>query len=188
MLEQVASFGNDGLGVAAPFASAGIGYHAIGTVVLTSTHDGYVGRNAIAPQSHGFDVGIGLGSAQLGLCGFGAGGAHAGQQLGQPAVGVGSYHEADILFLYHQLALQPFGHAAQYADAHLLVPLLQRPEFMEAFADTLFGIVAYGAGVDEDIVGRFDVGDDGVVCFGEQGCHNLAVGEIHLASVGFNVY
>ena len=143
MGKKVAGFGHDGLGVAAALASAGVGYHAIGTVVLASPHDGDVGRNAVGGYAHRLDVLIGLGGAELGFGSLDTLLAHLCQYGGQLSVGIGSDYKTDVLLLHHQLALQPLGHAAQNAYAQLLVALLQGAQVVQPFAIMLRQISQY---------------------------------------------
>lgn len=60
VLEERAGLRDDRLRVAAPFAAAGIGHHAVGTEIIASAHDGHIGAHAVAVEPHGGDLGIGL--------------------------------------------------------------------------------------------------------------------------------
>ena len=69
----------------------------------------------------------------------------------------------------------------------MTVALLEGTELAEAFADALLGIVADGAGVDEDVVGLLNIGCDSVARLLKKGGHNLAIGKVHLTAIGFDV-
>ncbi len=183
--EERAGLRNDRLRVAAPFAAAGVGHHTVGTEIIASAHDGHIGAHAVAVEPHGGDLGIGLLrgeqdvhplAARLGL-------AHQARQV---AVGIRPGHDVDAVRALDQFLLEAFGHAAD--DAH------DEPRFGPAVAfhlgqtppDTLLGIVADRAGVDQDDIGQADILGVDVSLPLHQGNHDFRVADIHLAAVGFD--
>ena len=185
--EERAGLANDGLGVAAALAAAGVGHHAVGAIVLATAHNADIGRDAVARQAHRLDVVVGLGGAQLHLGSLLAT-THLLQHLRQPTVGVGAAHETHIVLLGHQAALQTLGHAAQHAHAQARTAALQGPQLAHTVAHTLLGVVADGAGIDQDEVGLASLGGHAIARLLQDGSYHLAVGEVHLASVSLYIY
>lgn len=185
LLEKRASLVEDRHRVAAAFTATGIRDDAIGAEVLTSAHDRDKSGDAIAVEADRLDVGIGLGGAQ-----FGFGNFSAGNDLLEDdrkfAVGVGTYDERDVIFLREELILKALGHTSE--DTNKEAPtLLESTEFAETLTDALFGIVADGAGVDHEHIGRSEVGNDGMAMGRENSRHDVGVGKIHLAAIGFEM-
>ena len=60
------------------------------------------------------------------------------------------------------------------------------------FVQALFGIIADGTGIQQDKVGRFNIGGRFVILGFENGGYNFAIRKIHLASIslyiGFLLY
>src|SRR5690606_41747434 len=93
----------------------------------------------------------------------------------------------DQLFLLQQLGFQPFGHATQNAYQHSRLLLLEPLDVIQAVANRLLGLLTYGARIQEHDVGIVNVGSRVKTLVSEYRCHNLAVREVHLASVTLNV-
>ena len=112
--------------------------------------------------------------------------AASGDVISSVSVEVGPGHDVDAVRALDQFLLEAFGHAAD--DAH------DEPRFGPAVAfhlgqappDTLLGIVADRAGVDQDDIGQADILGVDVSLPLHQGNHDFRVADIHLAAVGFD--
>ena len=135
------------------------------------------------PVSLRDDVGIGLGGRQVDVDGLTPclGNAH---QIGQVQIRVGPGHDVDALG--EQGVAGALGHAAYDGYDQMLLLAPQRLDFAQAAKHALLGVVADGARVDEYRVGGADVVGHGVALHVEHGGHHLAVGGVHLASVGLD--
>ena len=83
--------------------------------------------------------------------------------------------EDDVLVL--------LGEAAADGDLHALVPPLDGREVAEVAVELVVGVLAHGAGVDDDDVGFFAVGGN-VACRFERPAQPLGVVHVHLAAEG----
>ena len=112
---------------------------------------------------------------------------HVPYQLRQASVGVRSGHDIDLMPV-QKLVLQSFGHAADDADDHVLPFLFLEPELVYASPYPLFCIVPDGAGVCKNDVGLVYVLGQDIAFLLEDGENDLAVIDIHLTSVGLDIY
>ena len=71
------------------------------------------------------------------------------QQTGQIPVGIGTRHNVDQMFLLDQSLAKPFGHTPDHTDQQLLL-LFIGLELPQTAENPLFGIVPYGAGIDQN--------------------------------------
>jgi hypothetical protein len=114
-------------------------------------------------------------------------GTGSSDEIRKIAVGVGTYDDVDQLFLFEQLGLQPFGHAAEHTHDLVGFAVLTVAKVPQPTPHALLGIVADGACVQQDQVGFFQHPGGGVAAIAEDGCHDLAVGKVHLAAVALQV-
>ena len=109
----------------------------------------------------------------------------ARDQLGQPAVPVGPHHQVDLGHALEQPGAEALRHAphhAEYATGPLVpLQLAQPPQH------ALLGVVAHGAGVDEDHVRAPRVVGAHVSFPPQHPEHQLGVGDVHLAAVCLDV-
>jgi hypothetical protein len=61
-------------------------------------------------------------------------------------------------------------------------------ELLQSIENPLLGIIPYGTGVQENKIGLSLARNICKTIIQQNGCNNLTVGKIHLASVGFYVY
>ena len=106
-------------------------------------------------------------------------------QIGQVEVRIGTSHQIDTV-LGNELLAHPLGHAAQHPYHQMLVMLAQRLEVGQTREHLLLGIVANGAGIDENGIGILDIIAQGVTSHLHDRSHHLAVGHIHLATISFD--
>ena len=138
-----------------------------------------------AGELEGQDLAVSLGRGKLDVDGLLAL-LGCGNEVGKVHVGIRAGDEVHVV-LVEELLLDALGHAAEDADDEALLVLPQGMEILEAAVDFLLGVVADGASVDEDGVG---IGDDVrhfVAGHLHDGGDDFAVGDVHLAAVGFDV-
>ncbi len=84
-----------------------------------------------------------------------------------------------------QFVTGTFGHASDNSDERpsAVGAAAQRAEGLQSGYDLLFGVVAYGACVEQDGIGAVDVIGDCVAVHAHYGGHHFGVGHVHLASV-----
>ena len=183
--EQCPDLRENGFGIAAAFAAAGIGHHAVGAEVVAAAHDGDEGAHAVAVEPHGSDLGIGLLGREQDIDALAArfGFAH---KPGQVAVGVRPGHDIDAVRSFDQLLLQALGHTADDAHDQSGVGPAVAFHLGQTAPDALFGIVADRTGVDQDNVRLVDPVGIYVPLALHHGDHDLGVADIHLAAVGFD--
>ena len=108
-------------------------------------------------------------------------------QARQVAVRIRPRHDIDGGIL-QQLLLQALRHAAQYAHHDAAATLLLLTEYVEPAQHALFRIVPHRAGVDQDQVGTVHLRTADIARLLQEREHHLAVVDVHLAAVGFNIY
>ncbi len=186
VVEKRAHLGQDGLGVAAPLAAAGVGHHAVGAEVVAAAHDGDEGADAVLIQPHRGDFGVGLLggeqhvdplAARLGLA----------DQARQIAVGIGPGDDVDPGGALDELLSQTLGHAADDADDERGTGFPQPFHLGQAAPDALLGVVADGAGIDEDDVGLLGIVGMDVALLLHDRDDDLRIADVHLAAVGLEV-
>ena len=185
VLEKAPHLGDDGLRIAAPLAAPGIGHHAVGTEVVASAHDRHEGAHAVAVETHGSDLGIGLLGREQHVDALAAGLGLA-DQARQIAVGVGPGHDIDAVGPFDQLFAQTLGHAAD--DAHHQ-PRTFAPVALhlgQPAPDALLGVVADRTGVDEYDIGLVDPVRIDVTLALHDGDDRLGVADVHLTAVGLD--
>ena len=155
-LHQLAALRQNVLGAAAALSAAHIGHDAVGAEIVAAVHDGQPGPEVrIAADGHLFhDVRPLHRGLQKALF---AAGELLHQQLGQGVDGVHAEHQVHkgvtLAQLVHHGGL--LGHAAAQADDEpglFLLEALQRAHIAE---HPLLGVLAHGAGVEEDEVRLF---------------------------------
>ncbi len=107
-------------------------------------------------------------------------------EVGQGEVSVGPGHEVGMVVGY-QVVLHSLGHAAQHANDEPPSAAAHGVEGFKAVKYLLLGVVAHAARVEEHGVGLVYVLAHFVVRHLHYRGHNLAVGHVHLAAVGFYV-
>jgi hypothetical protein len=151
-MAQGQRFLHDRLRIAAAFPPACERNHTEGTHVVATAHDADEGVNAVAVQARGRNIGIGFFEAQQHIDAAAAVFDFVDQD-GQFAVCVGTGHDIDEFLFFEQFFFETFGHAAEHTDDQIAFALLVAAQVLEPFADALFGIVADGAGVQENDIG-----------------------------------
>src|SRR5437764_41545 len=126
-----------------------------------------------------------------GTCSCGATASHSAiagaEQLGEAAIAVGPDQQVDVRGALAQALAEVLRHAARYPEPHVgAAPLVAR-ELAEPADDALLGVLADGAGVQEDHVGPIGAGGLPVAVRREMAEHQLGVGDVHLAAVGLDV-
>ena len=181
---EVGQFAQNALGLTAALPPAGIGYNTIGAEIIAPPHDGDKTRNAVQPDARGNHLAIGLGSRELHvhrlLTMLGS-----PYQIGQVEVRVGAGHQIDTV-LGNELLAHPFGHTAQHPHHQMFVMLAQRLEIGQTREHLLLGIVANGTGIDKNGIGLLDGIAQRVTGHLHDRGHHLAVGHVHLATIGLD--
>ena len=107
-----------------------------------------------------------------------------GDEVGEREIAVGACHEVDTVLL-EQLFADALGHATKHAEDDAPTSALQRMVIVDAGQDFLLGVVAHGAGVEQHGVGVVKIVDGAVAGHHHHAGHDLTVGHVHLAAVGF---
>ena len=107
-------------------------------------------------------------------------------QVRQGEVCVGPGHEVGVVVV-DEVVLHALGHAAQHAYYQFASAVAHGVEGLEAVDYFLLGVVAHAAGVEEHGVGLANVLAHVVARHLHDRGHNLAVGHVHLAAVGFYI-
>ena len=137
------------------------------------------------PSRCGVDVGVGLVAIEAHVDERIAGGV--AEQLGQAAIGVGADDEVDERQLRHERVAQVLRHAAGQTELHVGAPRLVARQVAEAADDALLGVLADGAGVEQNDVGARRIVGALVAVPAEVAEQQLGVRQIHLAAVGLDV-
>ena len=182
---EVAHLGQDALEVAAALTAAGVGHDAIVAEIVATAHDAYETAQVAATDALGHDVAIGFREREFGVDGlvteFGL-----RHEVGEGEISVGASHEVAVVVVEEAL-LDALCHTAEHTNDEAATLLAEGVKGFEAVDDFLFGVVAHGAGVEEDGIGLVEVVARFVVCHTHDGGHHFAVGHVHLATVGFYV-
>ena len=174
------------LWLTAALATAGVGHNAVGAKVVAAAHDRDEAAHLAAAHAGGYHVAIGLGGREVGVDGL-VTRLGTGSERGQLQVGIGAGHDVDVVFCDEHI-LHALGHAANDAYEQPATTLAtQGVELIEAGKDALLGIVAHRAGVDKYGIGLVEVLARVVTGHLHDRGHQLAVGHIHLASVGLQI-
>ena len=147
-LKQLACLPQNGLRIPATLCSARVWHYTVGTHVVATAHDRDECTHAVFIESHGRNIGIGLLLREQYVYGFGscAGLPH---QSGQIAIGIGTRHNVDQMFLLDQSLAKPFGHTPDHTDQQLFL-LFIGLELPQTAENPLLGIVPYGTGIDQN--------------------------------------
>ncbi len=175
--------GQDIAGLAALFAAADIGHDAVGAEVVAAVHNGQPGAElALAPDGDVLHDNGALSRLQkdpLMLLQL------LRNELRQ---GVDAVHAEDevhirvaLAQLFHHMLL--VGHAAAQADHQAGLFLLQALERTHIAENALLGVLADGAGVEEDEVGVFGLVAQAVADIHQHTLDALAVVDVLLAAV-----
>ena len=140
-----------GVGVAAAFGASGVGYHAVGAAVVAASHYGYICADAVAVQTQGHYVVVGLGPGQLHVY-LRIARIDGRHHFGQPPVAVWPGYQVHYASV-EEFVFQAFGHAAHYPYQHFRAFFLFETEYVYPPEDPLFGVLPYRAGV-----GKYEVG------------------------------
>ena len=184
--KQVAGLGHDALRIAAPLPAPGERDDAEAAHVVAAPHDGDEGRHAFVVEADRLNLGVGLFPAEqrvdrllpaLDLI----------DEARQVAVGVRTDDQVDQLLLLEQLVPQALGHAAEDAHLELGVVALAAFEVLQTMTNPLLGVVPDGAGIEQDQIGLALILGGGVAGFGEDARNDLAIAEVHLATVALEV-
>ena len=182
---QFTGFTQDAVRIAAALGATDIRHDAIRADIVAAAHDGDKCRHSGRIRADRGDVGVGLlvGKQRIDLL-FAV--ADTGYQPRQVAVRIRSGYDIHR-FILQKGSLEPFGHASEHADddAPLLFLLAEN---IQAAKDALFGIVPYRTGIDQDQVCIADAVAQRPSVILQDGQDDLAVVDIHLASVGFDEY
>src|SRR5581483_3043437 len=105
----------------------------------------------------------------------------------QAAVAVGADHDVDVRRLGLDAGLEVLGHAAGDAQHHPGARLVAR-QHAGAGVDLLLGLLAHGAGVEQDQIRARRIVGARVARAVQQAQHHVAVRDVHLAAVGLEVH
>ncbi len=186
LLKKILTFLNDTFCIPASLSSPGKGYHAKRTHVVAATHDAYKCCNAVAVQTHGRNICIGLIPAQQNIhclltC------FRFFDQSGQGAVCIGPHHDINEFFFFNESYFKPFCHTAQYTDDQTGLMFFYSLKLGEALAHGLLGFFPDGAGVDKDEVGIFGSPGGAKAVVHKNGSHHFAVGKVHGTAIALNI-
>ena len=108
-------------------------------------------------------------------------------QSRQGAERIRAYHHIDQLLFFQEFVFQPFGHATQDTNKHTRPVSLHLPEQVETVPDGLFRLFPDAAGIEEYEVRLFIVSGRAKAIIIKNGCYDLAVREVHRATVTFDI-
>lgn len=192
LFDEVSRFAEDVIEVAADFTSAGIGYDAKRAKVVAAFGDGDVGFAAV--DVAGLDPFFGnevlnvVAGAFLPLGHEDAFAfAYACEHFGEAEEIVGAKDHVDGFFAAEDGLAFLLGDTAADADDEVRICVFEFTEPTEEAVDFVLGIVADGAGVDDDERGVVRGFGEGIAVRFEHALHFKAVVLVHLATVGLNV-
>jgi hypothetical protein len=171
-------------------APARVGHDAERAELVAAALDRDVPRHAPRHLAGGIEALVGLEAVQLRVV-DGAAGARLLDVRHQTAVPVGADHEIHVGRPLADRALEVLGHAAgdaqdgPRAGVALALPVLG--QLAGAREHALLGLLAHGAGVEEDQVGARRILGPPVPGGVEQAQHHLGVGDVHLAAVRLDI-
>ena len=183
MFVQVAHLAQNALHVAAAFASAGVRHDAVVAEVVASAHDAHKSAHVRSAYSLRHYVAVSLCGRQLDVHRL-VSRLGLSYEVGQGEIGVGAGHEVGMMVL-EQVFLHSLGHASQHSDNHSSALARHGVQGVEAVEHFLFGIVAHAARVQKHGVGFVNAFAQFISGHLHHRGHNLAVGHVHLAAVGF---
>ena len=180
---QVEYFVADAFYIARALPSAGVRHNAVGAEVVAATHDANEAGYLLADTCRE-DVSVSLGSAELyvdGLMSLFA----LGDEIRQVKICIRPGYKVHMVVTQEFLA-HALGHTTNHANHSALV-VFASGEFLQAVLYTLLGVIADGAGVQNNDVCMTELISQFGISGLENSCHHLAVRHVHLASVGLYV-
>ena len=108
------------------------------------------------------------------------------REVGQVKIGIGARHDVGVMVL-DEVVAHTFCHAAEYAEDAVMGAQVLGMEGIEPVVDFVLGILAYRTGVEKHGIRLCGVVGDLIACHLHHRGHHLAVGDVHLASVGFDI-
>ena len=90
------------------------------------------------------------------------------------------------MMMFEQIALHTFCHTAEHTDNQRAFAAHGMQGF-ETVINLLLGIVADGTGIEKYGISLVKAVDGLVACHFHHAGHNLGIGHIHLAAVGFDI-
>ncbi len=183
---QIGRFGYNTECIAAAFAPAREGHYAKRAHIITASHDRDKRGHAIAVQAQRTDVSVGFLAREEHIhpffTVFGA-----GNKVWQIAIRIGTDDQIHQLFFFQEFLFQTLGHTAQHADQGTRILFLDLIKHPQALAYGFFRFFANRTGIDQDQIRRFHVARSAKAYLRQNGRHDLAITEIHLTAVAFDV-
>ena len=180
---QVAEFVENALRLTAALTAACVRHNAVSAEVVATSHYRDKTAGTAAAQSCGNDIAVSLGGRELHVYGF-LSRFGSGNESGELKIAVWTCHEVHSV-LIDEFVFHAFGHTPDDAnDKAALTFATQCVEGVESCEDSLLGIVAHAAGVDEYCIGGIKTFGCSISRHLHHTCHNFAVGNVHLAAVG----
>ncbi len=184
VIAQVLHLVDDGDKGTAPLASAGKGNNAEGAELVAAAHHRYPCGNPFGPHRGYIVVGLHAGELYRKPLFAVAGLVH---QFRQGAVLVGADHHIDHGLGRQQILAQAFGHATENADHEFRVFLFEVGDMVQPVVNALLGVIANGAGVEQNHVRLLDPVGGIVSVVVQNGQNDLRIGNVHLAAVGLHI-
>ena len=150
---QVGHFIKNAFHITATFPSTGIRNNAVGTEIVTSTHNGYKPGNVITANTRRDNIPISLSGRKLYIDCFLAR-LHSSNQVRKSKISIRTYHQINMM-ISDQIILYPFGHTSQYSHNQIAFLLFERIEKFQTIENLLLGIVTNGASVHKHCIRFF---------------------------------
>ncbi len=179
---ESADVGQNSLGRHTALASSHVRDHAKRAETVASAHRG--DERAHPTLVRGRDIGVGLTAVQAHVDRRVEAGA--AEQFRQAAVAVGPGDEVQPRRFLDQRGTVVLRHASQQSQPQLGTGMLEPCQVVQAPQHALLGMLANRTGVEQDDVGVLGTGGGGVAGAAQHPADQLGVGDIHLATVGFD--